>query len=130
MSLDMKILLVEDDPIAQMVYQHYLTQLNYLVDLVEKGKEAVMAITATHAYMGMILDLGLPDMKGEKVLCDIRQYEKENDRFSLPIIITTAHSDKRKLKDCIAKGANAALTKPVSMIDFKEILEKWVVKQV
>jgi CheY-like chemotaxis protein len=124
-----KILLVEDDTIAQMVYQHYLKKLNCAVDLAESGYQAIAAITgpSMHDYDAMILDIGLPDIGGEFVVSTIRCHEKEKGRNpALPIIVTTAHSNETVLHECHRRGATQALYKPISCEQLRKLLSAFI----
>ena len=107
----MQILIVEDDkPLAQGL-QLALRKQGYAVNHVENGKDCLHVI-ATEDPGIVILDLGLPDIDGLKVLQQIR---KKYD--SLPVILLTARDstdDKVAGLDC---GADDYIAKPFEMTE-------------
>ncbi|PCJ92158.1 MAG: DNA-binding response regulator [Porticoccaceae bacterium] len=107
----MQILIVEDDrPLARGL-QTALGKQGYAVNHVENGKDC-LHVVATEAPDIIILDLGLPDMDGLKVLQQIRSQSS-----SLPVILLTARDsidDKVAGLDC---GADDYLAKPFEMTE-------------
>jgi DNA-binding response OmpR family regulator len=107
-----KILIVEDDEYLCEALSEGLTRSGYSVDCVHSGVEARGAIADTR-YDLLLLDLGLPDMDGIKILKDIRK-----DGAELPVIIISA-KDGLEDKICgLNEGANDYLIKP---FDFREL---------
>ncbi|MDX2465537.1 MAG: response regulator [Porticoccus sp.] len=107
----MQILIVEDDrPLARGLLTA-LRKQGYAVNHVENGKDC-LHVVATEVPDIVILDLGLPDMDGLKVLQQIRhQWD------SLPVILLTARDsidDKVAGLDC---GADDYLAKPFEMTE-------------
>lgn len=107
----MQILIVEDDrPLAHGLLTA-LRKQGYAVNHVENGKDC-LHVVATEVPDIVILDLGLPDMDGLKVLRLIRhQWD------SLPVILLTARDsidDKVTGLDC---GADDYLAKPFEMTE-------------
>ena len=108
----MQILIVEDDrPLAQGL-KIALRKQGYAVNHVESGKDC-LHVVATEDPGIVVLDLGLQDIDGLKVLREIRA---KND--SLPVILLTARDstgDKVAGLDC---GADDYLAKPFEMTEF------------
>jgi len=117
-----KVLLVEDDPSMQMIYAYFLGKLGFQTEQVALGQRALYCVAQGH-YHAMILDLGLPDIKGESVIECIRANEK-NTAHHLPILVTTAHGDAGILTACQKKGADAAFMKPVSLETFQQAFHR------
>ncbi len=105
----MKILLVEDDlPLAQGL-QTSLKNESFAVNHVATGKEALLALAVPEHDM-VILDLGLPDIDGYKILHTIKQ-----KKINIPTLILTARDsidDKVKGLDL---GADDYLVKPFNL---------------
>jgi CheY-like chemotaxis protein len=80
------LLLVEDDEIQTMSIQELIGNGDVKTTVVGTGKDALAEVESGR-YDCMVLDLGLPDMKGTELLEQIKN--SENLR-SLPIIIYTA----------------------------------------
>jgi len=107
----MQILIVEDDRPLASGLQTALRKQGYAVNHVENGKDCLHVI-ATEVPDIVILDLGLPDMDGLKVLQQIR-----HQLDSLPVILLTARDsidDKVTGLDC---GADDYLAKPFEMTE-------------
>lgn len=71
----------------------------------------------------MLLDIGLPDADGMKLLPELKQ-----DRTDLAVIMLTAVTDLQTALDCLRYGADDYLTKPVHFADLlttlRRVLEK------
>ncbi len=105
----MRILLVEDDlPLAQGL-QISLRHEGFVVDHVSCGKGALAALSYPDHDMA-ILDLGLPDIDGLKVLEQVR-----NKKLSLPIIILTARDTIDEKVQGLDLGADDYLVKPFEL---------------
>lgn len=76
----MRILLAEDDRSQAESIQSWLELDGYQVDWVERGDYALTAIEQ-HDYDCILLDRGLPELAGEKVLTTIRYKQKMYQSF-------------------------------------------------
>lgn len=110
-----KILLVEDNKINQMVATSFLDEYGAEITLAENGKEALDHIKNTKFDM-VLLDLQMPIMDGYETLKRLKR-RKLND---LPVVAMTAHALKSEEDKCRALGVADYLTKPLK----KEILIK------
>lgn len=115
-----KILIVEDTPVLQAIYERYLKYLNYEVILCESGKGALDYLSR-QPFKAIILDLGLPDISGEEVLMRIRSQETQTN-VHIPIIVVTAYNDPIRLKRCCQKGADKAFLKPITFQGLRQAL--------
>lgn len=107
----MQILIVEDDrPLAQGL-QTALHKQGYAVNHVESGKDC-LHVVATEDPGIIVLDLGLPDMDGIKVLQKIREQTK-----SLPVILLTARDSIDDKVIGLDSGADDYLAKPFEMTE-------------
>ena len=71
------ILLLEDDPMIQMIHGQYLSDLGYTYDLAKTGEEAIALYRKNH-YDLMLLDKQLPDMDSTEFSSLVRlQHSKE-----------------------------------------------------
>ncbi|MEG3767154.1 response regulator transcription factor [Alteromonas sp. 14N.309.X.WAT.G.H12] len=105
----MRVLLVEDDGPLSAALSQSLRHANYVVDCVYDGKSALSAITSNLNDL-VILDLGLPDIDGRKVLAHIRQ--KNN---FIPVLILTARDKTSDKISGLDAGADDYLAKPFDM---------------
>jgi len=111
----MRILLVEDDlPLAEGL-QVSLRYHDFVVDHVNKGKDALNALAFPDHDM-VILDLGLPDIDGLEVLATVRK-----KKLSIPIIILTARDSIDQKVKGLDLGADDYLAKP---FDINELIAR------
>ena len=118
-----KVLLVEDNLIAQQVAEHLLTAEVSKVDIASSGEEAVKKFKSGN-YNLILMDIGLPDISGYQVTENIRNYERENKKKRSFIIALTAHVRKKDLVQCKEAGMDEALFKPLNIQDLKNLLSK------
>ena len=121
------ILLVEDSFINQKVAKGILTNLGYLVDVVENGKEALDALENKN-YDLVIMDCQMPVMDGYTATAEIRKREQLTQKHT-PIIAHTAHAMTYDKEKCLEAGMDDYISKPVTQAAMKQILEKWLVQQ-
>jgi len=105
----MRILLAEDDRSQAESIQSWLELDGYQVDWVERGDYALTAIEQ-HDYDCILLDRGLPQLAGEKVLTTVR-YKQKN----VPVIFITARDSIHDRVEGLDLGANDYLIKPFSL---------------
>ena len=115
-----RILLVEDNRLAQIAVQNQLTALNCDVNLVNNGEEALQA-TRTTIYDLIFMDIGLPDINGCEVTCRIRQ-KKNKPNYHTPIVALTAHLNKEDQQLCLDAGMQRVLIKPLQTDQAYEVL--------
>jgi two-component system aerobic respiration control sensor histidine kinase ArcB len=124
----LKVLLVEDDNLAQMVVGDMLKdKFRVKLDTVSTGNQA-LKLVASKKFDLIFMDVGLPDMDGRTVTKQIR--ESKNKNVSTPIVALTAHNSIETGKQAIAAGMNDFLVKPLSSDKTQKILDKLVYKKV
>ncbi|MFB6259601.1 MAG: response regulator, partial [Thiohalorhabdaceae bacterium] len=107
----MRVLVVEDDTDLAQRLQQALLEAGYAADITADGEEA--------AYLGreepldaVILDLGLPERSGLRVLRDWRE-----DGIDLPVLILTARNASYERVEGFEAGADDYLGKPFHMAE-------------
>lgn len=108
---DMKILVVEDDKMSQLVVLKFLEKEGISVDIVETGREAIKALETT-VYGAVLMDVQMPDMGGFEATKAIRGLEKDTGKH-IPIIILTASAMVEDRENSIQAGADDFITKPI-----------------
>jgi len=108
-SRTMRIQLVEDHPQLASLIKKGLESADFQVDVFRTGKDALEAHDFTQ-FDAMILDLGLPDTDGLKVLDKLRKNQK-----SLPILILTSRVQIGEVVKGLDQGADDYMTKPFAM---------------
>ena len=102
-----RILLVDDDETITTPFQLILQNAGYQVDIALTGQQALEKLEETD-YQVAILDIILPDIKGEEIARKIR---KQND--DIRFIIITGHSEIDDSVEAIDVGIDDILLKPI-----------------
>ncbi len=105
----MKVLLAEDDQLLGTGVERALKQAGIRVDWVSNGVSAETAL-ATQTYDLLLLDLGLPQLDGLKVL----QRMRSND-IDLPVMVVSARDGVHNRVEALNIGADDYLTKPFDL---------------
>jgi two-component system aerobic respiration control sensor histidine kinase ArcB len=119
-----RVLVVEDNAIAQAVAKSILAQLRCDTDLAATGKEA-LELWKNGRYNLVFMDIGLPDSDGYAVTHQIRIQELAK-KTHIPIIALTAHAGVENKQRCIEAGMNAVLTKPLTAKSCTDILDAFI----
>lgn len=109
----MRLLLIEDDPVLCHELERQLRQHGFAVDSTQKGEDGLF-LGKTEPYDIIILDLGLPDLPGLKVLEQWRSAQ-----VSTPVLILTARVAWHEKVEGFRAGADDYLAKP---FHFEELL--------
>lgn len=68
----------------------------------------------------VLLDLGLPDRDGAEVLKDLKS---DAATAEIPVVVISGSVDRRE--DVLAAGAEAYLSKPLEIVEFLEIVDRF-----
>ena len=117
------VLLVEDDPVNQLVAEQMLLHLGCEVDLANDGEAALRAL-ARSRYDIVFMDCHMPVMDGYEATRCIRVDERGRGRRT-PVVALTADSLATDRERCLEAGMDAFLTKPVSSAQLSEAIERW-----
>lgn len=125
--LPLAILLVEDNPVNQLVAQAMLENLGCTVDVASNGREAVDAFLE-RPYDLVLMDCQMPEMDGYQASTAIRNMESDNhrgQRSRTPIIALTAHAMDGARDECLKAGMDDYLSKPFSQDELQQVLQRW-----
>jgi len=106
----MKILVIEDHRALRELLADHLKRCGFAVDTVDTGQQALYALRTTH-YDALILDLGLPDMDGMKVLVS----RAAGTASPAPCIVLTARDALESRVSSLNAGADDYVVKPFDM---------------
>lgn len=108
-----KVLLVEDDPVNQIVIKGLLNLIGCDVTVAGGGKEALALLTAPNApFEAVLMDIGLPDINGMEVTRQLRSSEAK--LRDVPIIALTGHVTSKDQQACLDSGMNRFISKPTT----------------
>jgi signal transduction histidine kinase/CheY-like chemotaxis protein len=119
-----RILLVEDNPVNQMVASLLLKKHQLHVTTANHGGEALDAI-AREDFDLVLMDCQMPEMDGFEATRRIRAME-ENSGKRLPIVALTANALQGDDNLCFEAGMDDYLTKPLRDEALVPMLEKWL----
>jgi two-component system, OmpR family, KDP operon response regulator KdpE len=105
MSQATKILIIDDEAAIRRLLKVSLKSQGYSIAEAVSGKEGIEQTAMTHPDL-VILDLGLPDMDGVKVLKAIREWSQ------VPVIVLTVRDSEIDKVSLLDTGANDYITKP------------------
>src|SRR5690606_6556507 len=118
----LRILLVEDNVINQMVATRMLNRLGYRPDIAANGNEAVDAVKNIK-YDIVLMDILMPELDGLEASKIIK---KEVAPENKPVLIAmTANAMVGDRENYIQAGMDDYISKPVSIEAIKMLLEKW-----
>ncbi|RMX03197.1 response regulator [Legionella jordanis] len=119
-----KILMVEDNTIAQKAAQALLMQLDCQVDIAESGDKAI-ELFKPGKYDLVFMDIGLEGTSGYVVSKQMRKKE-EGSGFRVPIIALTGFEAEVVKYDCVDYFMEGALTKPLTSEQAKQIIQHYI----
>lgn len=123
---DRKVLVVEDNPVNQIVAQENLEALGCFVDLADDG---LLGLTAwsNSTYDLVCMDCAMPNMDGLEATRKIREKEQcSGAELHTPIVAITAHAQEENRIECIAAGMDDFLTKPITRAELEDKLARWL----
>jgi PAS domain S-box-containing protein len=125
----LRILVVEDDAISQIVARGLLEDAGFVVDVVGDGQEAVDRIRTT-SYALILMDMKMPVMDGLQATRAIRAISGRfsSDTFTVPILAMTANAFADDRVRCLAAGMNGHIAKPVEPEALYSTLMQWLLK--
>ena len=124
-SSTLRILLAEDDSIAQKTLPRLLKYYDYQVDVACDGREALKALE-NNDYALVLMDCMMPEMNGYEVTAVIRDPASAVRRHDIPVIALTGNAMKQDVDVCIAAGMDDHLPKPLILDDLLAKLDNWL----
>lgn len=116
----LRILLVEDNPMNQRLIFLIMQKFGYMIDTVNNGLEAIRALQA-QTYDMVLMDVQMPEMDGITATKWIRQ----NLANQPHIVAVTASSSGTDRQSCLAAGMNDYIRKPVNMQEIIRVISQF-----
>ena len=123
-----RLLLVEDNDVNQLVAQKMLEKLGYSVTIAVDGVDALTALSRSR-YDLVLMDLQMPRMSGLEATRVIRSGGGDVLDPGVPIVAMTASAMKGDREQCIAAGMDDHVAKPVDMARLAAVVEAQLTKR-
>ncbi|MFJ2972822.1 response regulator [Pseudomonas fulva] len=111
MSQTATLLVIDDEPQIRKFLRISLASQGYKVLEAENGTQG-LAQGALGKPDLVVLDLGLPDMDGQQVLRELRQWS------TVPVVVLSVRASEAQKVDALDSGANDYVTKPFGIQEF------------
>ncbi|MCG8294860.1 MULTISPECIES: hybrid sensor histidine kinase/response regulator [Pseudomonas] len=116
-----RILLVEDNPVNQLVAKGMLAKLGCHVQVAAHGAEA-LELLEQESFDLVLMDCNMPVMDGYEASRRIRQSGRWPE---LPIVALTANAMPEERERCRAAGMNDYLAKPFRREELLALIDHW-----
>lgn len=110
---NVKILIVEDNKINQMITKKILNKMGLYCDVVDNGEAAIEQVKSTE-YNVVLMDIHMPGISGLEATKIIRTFDKDLTIFAL-----TAVTLEDKMHEFGEAGFNDIISKPFKQEDFE-----------
>ncbi|WP_175645461.1 response regulator [Pseudomonas sp. KK4] len=117
-----RVLLVEDNPVNQLVAKGMLGKLGCEVIVAAHGVEALDQLESS-AFDLVLMDCNMPVMDGYEAS---RQIRRSGRWPQLPIVALTANAMSEERERCRAAGMNDYLAKPFRREELAALLDTWI----
>ncbi|TLX48117.1 hypothetical protein C1E24_04780 [Pseudoalteromonas phenolica] len=121
-KLNGDILLVEDNPVNQIVIKALLEKVGLQVVLAQDG-EVALDILEQRSFDLILMDMQMPKLDGLETTKLIRQQAKWQN---LPIVALTANTQKSDMESCFQAGMDDFIAKPVEIVKLCNTLSRWL----
>ncbi|WP_407471197.1 ATP-binding protein [Xanthomonas campestris] len=125
---DVRILLVEDNPVNLLVAQKLLGVLGFEADTATDGEAALSSMESTR-YDMVFMDCQMPVLDGYAATRRWRAMETESGGRPIPIVAMTANAMAGDRERCLAAGMDDYLSKPVAREQLDACLQRWLPRQ-
>ena len=121
MSPGSSVLIVEDNPVNQLVARRMLEKHGFCVDIAANGREGV-EMHERGSYELILMDCQMPVLDGYEATAAIRLHEKPPRHT--PIVAMTASTLRGDRERCLAAGMDYYVGKPIRRRELEEALAR------
>lgn len=115
-SLDLRVLVAEDNPINRQILREHLEALGCSVVTARNGHEALVCCR-TEAFDVVLTDIHMPGLDGHELVRELRR-----QGFSMPVVGASANATQEERERCLAGGMNGYLVKPIDIGTLRHVL--------
>lgn len=120
---ELKILIVEDDEISEMLLRKVVKSFSKEILHTTTGAEAVEAIRNNPDIDMILMDIRMPDLNGYEATKQIRQFNEK-----VVIFAQTAFAQSGDREMAIEAGCDDYIAKPVKKVELMELLQRYFKK--
>jgi two-component system sensor histidine kinase/response regulator len=117
----LRVLLVEDNPVNQLVATNQLRKLGCEIEVAGNGREA-LAAWHRGPHDLIFMDCQMPEMDGFEATRKIRALEKERSLAPIRIVAMTAAAMEGDRESCLQAGMDDYISKPVRLEEIRKLL--------
>ena len=118
---EIRVLIVDDNPVNRDVALGKLRQLGIKADVAEDGFEAIEAVK-NYDYNLILMDCRMPKMDGYEATRKIRRLGEKSEKLKVVAMTASVTADERE--NCLAAGMDDYLAKPISIKDLENTFAK------
>ncbi|HEX7260945.1 MAG TPA: response regulator, partial [Luteolibacter sp.] len=118
-----RVLLVEDTKVNQMVARAMLEKAGHQVTLAENGVEALAQLEQPELFDIILMDCQMPEMDGFEATRQLRVREQQRGWKSYRVVAMTANALQSDKEACMDAGMDGFLSKPVRMDQLLKTVE-------
>jgi len=119
------VLLVEDNPINQVVALEFLNLMGVQARLAANGLDALAACQKQAPDL-VLMDIQMPGMDGLECARRLRELQGKGELPHFPILALTAHALESDVSASRAAGMDEHLTKPLDFASLRQRLQRWL----
>jgi CheY-like chemotaxis protein len=120
-----RILLVDDNPVNQIVAKAMLVQDGHDVVVVADGAEAVAAVQES-SFDLVLMDMQMPVMDGLEATRRIRALDAPTR--NIPVVALSANVMEEQIMHCRQAGMNDHLAKPIDRSEMRQMILTWTTR--
>jgi signal transduction histidine kinase/CheY-like chemotaxis protein len=122
-----KVLLVEDNPVNQMISKKYIDKIGLKTVIAQDGDIAIKTMLESETPFDLILmDCQMPVLDGFEATRKIRMGEAGDRYLNVPIIAMTANAMKGDREHCLEVGMDDYISKPLRKDVLNKTLKSWL----
>src|SRR5262249_11623728 len=119
----LRLLLVDDDPVNQLVTTSALHRVGYNVEVAHNGHRAI-ELTESERWDLILMDMQMPDLDGCRTTAAIRA--RERGAWRTPILGLSTNADYKPDRDrCLAAGMDQVMGKPINLEQLPSVVERF-----
>jgi len=119
------VLLVEDNPINQVVALEFLNLMGVKARLAANGLDALEACQEQAPHL-VLMDIQMPGMDGLECARRLRDMQGRGELPHFPILALTAHALESDVSASREAGMDEHLTKPLDFASLRQRLQRWL----